>query len=97
MPGEATCAADLLSKGGASEQEPCIDPRLRSASVGASAERLDIHPSAAYGLDFGESRTDLGQQVRQEQQHRIWLVYGELRWIDDGNVCPGHPQTLLGR
>ena len=67
-----------------------------SASGRAGAQRIGVHPSAACGLDFGESRPDLCQQVRQEQQHGIRRACGEPRRVDDGDVGPGHPQALFG-
>lgn len=60
------------------------------------AECFDVDPSATSRLNVRERRADLAEQVREEEEHGIWMVCDEPLRADDRDVCAGHPQALLG-
>jgi RNA polymerase sigma factor (sigma-70 family) len=62
--------------------QPCS--RLDVTGEGGT-QPLRVHPAAAYGLDFGEGRPDLGHQV------------GEPGRGHHRDVRPRHPQIPFGR
>ena len=64
--------------------------RRHEPSVSTSTHRPPAASTSREGVP------DLGQQVRNEQQHRIRPADGELRRVGHRNAASRHPQALLG-
>ena len=56
---------------------------------GSAAERLDVDPPAAGGLDLGKRGPDLGQQIGHEQQHLVGPFERECDGPTTGMSVPG--------
>ena len=56
---------------------------------------LDIYPPAPGGLDFGEGRADLGQQVRNEEQHESGRRAASSVGLTIGMSVPGIRRPCL--
>jgi len=77
---------------GLSVREPA--PRAVTTSC---VERLDIHPPGSICLDLGKGLAYFGQEIRHEEEDRVWRMGNEHCRVDNGNVRPRHPKAVFGR